>query len=208
MSDQSKHYDYYMAEGEDVKALIAGYDSIREQRNNALQKAASQVGAVAWTTSRCFGGGGGLLDGFAWEKGFEFPCPMTIKREEMFDGKRIVLGRGKGNTKEGRAYNKVLDAVKLDANTVLKNLPEWRDYIINHFGVMRTGIGAQAERGYGFAMLTSYAVRVRERDDCLVLAIPNGDDGWHGEVVIPDNFQKLTYGQFYDIVNSESETAA
>lgn len=41
---------------------------------------------------------------------------MTIKREEMFDGKRVVLGRGKGNTKEGRAYNKEPDSVMEEAN--------------------------------------------------------------------------------------------
>lgn len=124
MSDQSKFYDYYMVEGDEVKSLIAGYDDIREQRNSILPEAAGKVGAIAWTTSSGWGGGGGLLNGFVWEKGYQFPCPMTIKREEMFDGKRVVLGRGKGNTKEGRAYNKVLDAVKVEANNKLKSLPE------------------------------------------------------------------------------------
>lgn len=205
MSDQSKNYDYYMVEGASVRELISGYDSIRERRNSALQDAVSKAGAVAWTTSRSFGGGGGLLDGFAWEKGFEFPCQMTIKRDETFDGKRIVIGRGKGNTKEGRAYNKVLDSIKSEANEVLKSLPEWRDYIVNHYGVMRTGIGSQADRGFGFAMLSSYGVKMRGRDDCLLFAIPNDDDGWHREFTIPSDFKKITYGQFYDIVNTPHE---
>lgn len=208
MSDQSKYYDYYMVEGEDVKSLIAGYDTIREQRNAILPDAASKVGAIAWTTSNSWGGGGGLLNGFVWENGYDFSCPMTIKREEMFDGKRVVLARGKGNTKEGRAYNKELDTVMQEANKKLKSLPEWKDYIVNHYGIMRTGIGGQAGRGFGFAMLSTYGGKHPSRDDCLLFAIPNNKEERHGEVVIPGNFQKITYGQFYDIINSESTQAA
>ena len=205
MSDQSKFYDYYMVEGDEVKSLIAGYDDIREQRNSILPEAAGKVGAIAWTTSSGWGGGGGLLSGFVWEKGYQFPCPMTIKREEMFDGKRVVLGRGKGNTKEGRAYNKELDAVMEEANKKLKSLPEWKDYIVNHYGIMRTGIGGQSGRGFGFAMLSTYGGKHPGRDDCLVFAIPNNKEERHGEVEIPDNFQKITYRQSYDIANQPNE---
>lgn len=205
MSDQSKFYDYYMVEGDEVKSLIAGYDDIGEQRNSILPEAAGKVGAIAWTTSSGWGGGGGLLNGFVWDKGYQFPCPMTIKREEMFDGKRVVLGRGKGNTKEGRAFNKELDAVMEEANKKLKSLPEWKGYIVNHYGIMRTGIGGQSGRGFGFAMLSTYGGKHPGRDDCLVFAIPNNKEERHGEVEIPGNFQKITYGQFYDIVNHPNE---
>ena len=128
MSDQSKYYDYYMVEGDDVKALIRSYDVINEQRNSILPASAEKVGAIAWTTTRSWGGGGGLLESFVWEKSYEFPCQITIKREDFWDGKRVVIARGKGNTKEGRAYNKELDAVIHEANTKLKALPEWKDY--------------------------------------------------------------------------------
>ena len=205
MTDQSKFYDYYMVEGDDVKSLIAGYDDIRKQRNSILTEAASKVGAIAWTTSNGWGGGGGLLSGFVWEKGYQFPCPMTIKREEIFDGKRVVLGRGKGNTKDGRAFNKELNAVIDEANKKLKSLPEWKDYIVNHYGVMRTGIGGPSGRGFGFAMLSTYGGKHPERDDCLIFAIPNSKEERHGDIVIPDGFKKITYGQFYDIVNQDKE---
>lgn len=85
MSDQSKYYDYYMVEGDEVKALINSYDAINDQRNSILPAAAERVGAIAWTTTRSWGGGGGLLQSFVWEKGYEFPCPMTIKREDFWD---------------------------------------------------------------------------------------------------------------------------
>ncbi|MDY0921977.1 Eac protein [Leclercia sp. CFBP8987] len=205
MSDQSKFYDYYMVEGDEVKSLIAGYDSIAEQRNSILPEAAEKVGAIAWTTTSGWGGSGGMLSGFVWEKEYQFPCPMTIKREEIFDGKRVVLGRGKGNTKDGRAFNKELDAVRDEANKKLKSLPEWKDYIVNHFGIMRTGIGGPSGRGFGFAMLSTYGGKHPGRDDCLVFAIPNNKEERHGEVEIPGNFQKITYGQFYDIANQQND---
>lgn len=205
MTDQRKFYDYYMVEGEDVKSLIAGYESIAEQRNSILHEAVQKVGAIAWTTSSGWGGGGGLLSGFVWDKEYEFPCPMTIKREEMFDGKRVVLGRGKGNTKDGRAFNKDLDAVRDEANKKLKSLPEWKDYIVNHYGIMRTGIGGPSGRGFGFAMLSTYGGKHPDRDDCLIFAIPSNKEEKHGDIVIPEGFKKITYGQFYDIVNQEKE---
>lgn len=47
MSGQSKYYDYYMVEGEDVKELIQSYDTINDQRNSILTTAAEKVGAIA-----------------------------------------------------------------------------------------------------------------------------------------------------------------
>ncbi|MFI4031741.1 Eac protein [Klebsiella quasipneumoniae] len=208
MSDQSKYYDYYMVEGEDVKALIDSYDIILDKRNALLPEAVKKVGAIAWTTTSSWGGGGGLLENFVWEKDFKFPCQMTIKREAFFDGKRVVIARGKGNTKEGRAYNKELDAVRQEVNKQLKSLPDWEDFIINHYGIMRTGLGGPSGKGFGFAMLSTHGGKHPARQDALLFRIPNDKSENHSAVVIPDNFQKLTYGQFYDIVNSETvETA-
>lgn len=85
------------------------------------------------------------------------------------DGKRVVIARGKGNTKEGRAYNKELDAIMHNANAKLKSLPEWNYYITNHYGIMRTGIGGQSGRGFGFVMLSTYGGKHPQRDDCLIL---------------------------------------
>lgn len=203
MSDQSKHYDYYLVEGPEVKALIDGYKEILEQRNTILPDAAAKVGAIAWTLTRNWGGGGGLLESFAWEKGFAFPCEVTIKRTDYFDGKPVVIARGKGNTKDGRAYNKELDVILADANEKLKSLPEFKDYIINHYDIMRTGIGGRAgNSGFGMAMLSTYGGKHPTRDDALLFAIPNNKEDRHRDIVIPDTFQKLTYGQFYDITQA------
>lgn len=205
MSGNEKHYDYYMVDGEKVRELINGYDEIAKQRNAILPEAASQVGAIAWTTTRGLGGGGGLLESFVWEETFTHPCQVTIKRRDFFDGKRVVIARGKGNTKEGREYNKMLDEVRSGANLKLKSLPEWNDYIINHYGVMRTGIGEQSGRGFGFAMLSTYGGKLKSRDDCLIFAIPNTTEDRHGDITIPDDFKKISYGKFYDLANEGDE---
>lgn len=205
MSGNEKHYDYYVVEGDDVKALICSYDEIREQRNAILPDAASKVGAIAWTTTRGWGGGGGLLESFVWDKDFQFPCQVTIKRSDFFDGKRVVIARGKGNTKEGREYNKTLDTVRNEANAKLKNLPEWSDYIINHYGIMRTGIGEQSGRGFGLSMLSTYGGKPALKDDCLIFAIPNTKEDKHGDIDIPKSFKKISYGQFYDLANKGDE---
>lgn len=134
MSSNAKHYDYYIVEGDDVKKVISAYDDIQKRRNEILGDAMKKVGAIAFTTTRSWGAvGGGLLESFAWSKQFEFPCQVTIKREEFWDGQRVVIARGKGNTKDGREYNKKLDAVMREANEKLKLLPEWKDYIVNHY---------------------------------------------------------------------------
>lgn len=203
MSDQSKHYDYYLVEGPEVKTLIDGYSVIDEQRKSILNSAIGAVGAISWTDNSGWGEKGDLLRAFVWEKGFNFPCPVTIKNEQYFDGKKVIIARGKGNTKEGREYNKQLDAVIAEANQKLKDLPVWQSYIINHYDIMRTGIGGRAgNSGFGMAMLSTCGGKHPSRDDALLFAIPNNKEERHREVVIPDSFQKLTYGQFYDITEA------
>lgn len=207
MSDQSKHYDYYLVEGESVKDLIAGYDAIRKQRADILKQAIDKVGAVAHTSSSGWGECEEKLSGFAWDKSFAFPCLVTIKGRDYFNGKPVVIARGKGNTKEGREFNKMLDTVKAGANAKLTGFPSWNSYIINHYGIMRTGIGGPAGRsGYGMAMLSTYGGKAPGRDDCLMFAVPNNKAAdSHSSVEIPDDFQKLTYGRWHDIVNQEEE---
>ena len=92
-----------------------------------------------------------------------FRAPVTIKREDFWEGQRVIVVSGKGNTKDGREYNKKLDAVIREANEQLKSLPEWKDYIVNHYGIARTCIGEQSGRGFGFAMLSTYGGKHPQR---------------------------------------------
>lgn len=72
---------------------------------------------------------------------------------------------------------------------------------------MRTGFGLGTARG--IPLLSTYGGRCPDRDDCLLFAIPNTKEregeAKHGDVVIPAEFQKLTYGQFYDLAYRESK---
>lgn len=208
MSSQSEYYDYYLVEGGDVASLIQSYKSVKEQRDSALQQAIEKVGAIAWTTTQGFGDKGDKLSAFVWPANHEFPCLMTIKSKSYFNDQQVVIARGKGNTKEGRAFNKVLDTVRADVNSRLTSLPCWQSYIINHYGIMRTGIGGAAGTGFGFAMLTTYGGKHPTRDDALLFAIPNNKEERHGDLTIPESFQKITYGVFYDITNTKPDEAA
>lgn len=207
MSDSHKHYDYYKVEGEDVKALIEGFKEIGNQRNEVIKALMNMFGAVACTSSAGFGDTGSLIRSLLWHEDHPFPCQITVKRRDVYEGKPVVMARGKGNTKDGREFNKQLDSAIRETNKKLENLPCWQAYIINHYGVMKTGFGGAAGN-FGIAMLTTYAGRCPGRFDCLLFAIPNTKDrdGYakHGEVDIPPNFQRITYGQFYDLANTQA----
>lgn len=209
MTDNTRYYDYYMVEGPKVKTLIDGYDAIHAQRTEIIQGVMQEYGAIAFTDSSGWGDKGGKLTSLVWPADHPFTCPMTIKRRDYFDGKPVVIARGKGNTVEGREFNKKLDASLAAANEKLKTLPVWQAYIINHYGIMRTGFGATV-RKFGQSMLTTYGGLCPGRDDCLVFAIPNSKatepgEVSHGCVDIPPEFRKLTYGQFYDLTHVDDK---
>ncbi|BDO05820.1 hypothetical protein KAM622c_54070 (plasmid) [Klebsiella quasipneumoniae subsp. quasipneumoniae] len=61
--------------------------------------------------------------------------------------------------------------------------------------------GPVANRPFATAILTTYGGTISGRQDALAFAIPNRNDGYNKPVIIPPNFKKLTYGQFYDITH-------
>lgn len=200
MSGQVKYYDYYLVEGESVKELVEGYKKIDEKRKELITETMNSVGAVGWVDSRGLGDKGDKILSFAWRKDFSFSCPVTIKKTGSLNGSEVIVARGKGNTTDGRLFNKKLDETLQILNDKLVPLPCWASYIINHFSIMHSAHGGpSAIRPSATAILTTYGGTVPGRKDALVFAIPNRDDGYNKPVVIPDNFMKLTYGQFYDM---------
>ncbi|OZQ42886.1 Eac protein [Klebsiella variicola] len=204
MSDQAKYYDYYLVEGPKVKELIQSYETVGEQRSMVIDEACRSVGAIAFINSYGLGDKGDKLRAFAWDAECTFPCPITIKERSIFNNKPVIVVRGKGNTKEGRDYNKKLDSVIKSANERLGSYPCWESYIINHYGVMRTAQGGPSSfRKHATAMLTTKCGMLFERNDALVFCIPNRVDGFKNEVSIPPDFIKLTYGQYYDMISNQ-----
>lgn len=207
MSDNAKHYDHFKVEGPSVKVLIESFCTIDSKRKAIIGSLQDEFGAVAHSLSSGFGDKGTRVRSLVWPADHEFPCQITIKHRDYFDGNPVVFARGKGNTKEGRAFNKLLDAAIAKANSELADLPPWQKFIIDHYGIMRTGFGLGTARG--IPLLSTYGGRCPDRDDCLLFAIPNTKEregeAKHGDVVIPAEFQKLTYGQFYDLAYRESK---
>ena len=206
MSDSHKHYDYFKVEGTAVKELIDAFADIGKKRDAVIKEVMNEFGAIAYTNSSGFGDKGNKLRSLAWEFGYQFPCAVTIKSTDYFEDKKVVIARGKGNSKEGKEFNKRLDAAIKAANAKLEAFPVWQSYIIEHYKIMKTGFGEAT--GRGIPMLTTYGGRHPLQDDCLIFAVPNTKDkeGYakHGDVEIPDEFVQLTYGQFYDIANSKA----
>ncbi|WP_321154012.1 Eac protein [Serratia nevei] len=201
MSDNAKHFDHFKVEGPAIKALIESYNAIDANRKAIASALQDEFCAIAHTTSSGFGDKGSRIVNLVWSADHEFPCEITIKRRDYFNNGPVIIARGKGNTKEGRSFNKELDAATAKANSALADLPPWQKFIIDYYGIMRTGFGTGTARG--IPILSTYGGRCPGRDDCLLFAIPNtksrdGEVG-HGDVIIPDEFQRLTYGQFYDL---------
>ena len=80
----------------------------------------------------------------------------------------IIQARGKGNTLDGRAFNKKLDEIIKNVNDKLGPFPCWSSYIINHFGIMHSAHGGPAaNRPFATAILTTYGGTISGRQDAL-----------------------------------------
>ncbi|HCA8113487.1 TPA: Eac protein, partial [Klebsiella pneumoniae] len=173
MSDHVKFYDYYIVEGPEVKALIESFEPISQKRSELITEAITLVEAVGWVDSQSFGDKGDKLQSFVWKADHNFPCEITIKRRSYMDRVPVIVARGKGNTSDGRAFNKKLDEIIKNVNDKLRPFPCWSSYIINHFGIMHSAHGGPAaNRPFATAILTTYGGTIPGRQDALAFAIP------------------------------------
>ncbi|MDE5248895.1 hypothetical protein PYX05_28565 [Klebsiella pneumoniae] len=103
----------------------------------------------------------------------------------------VIVARGKGNTSDGREFNKKLDVIIKNVNNKLGPFPCWSSYIINHFGIMHSAHGGPvANRPFATAILTTYGGTISGRQDALAFAIPNRNDGYNKPVIIPPKLQE------------------
>lgn len=122
MSDNAKHYDHFKVEGPAVKTLVEGFKAIDAKRQAIIAGLQAEFDAVAHTNSYGFGDKGSRVCNLVWPADHEFPCQTTIKHRTYFKDAPVVIARGKGNTKEGREFNKQLDAAIAKANSALADL--------------------------------------------------------------------------------------
>lgn len=204
MPDNSKNYDYFMVEGFEVKKLIDSAMDVEKSRKKIIDRLKEDAGSVGVTFNSGWGEKGDQVRLLWWWHDHNFPCQMTIKGSDYLGDKKVICGHGKGNTADGRKFSKEINRLISEANEKLKELPCFESFIINHYGVMRTGFGSQSQSLLGISLLSTYAGTAPGRSDCLMFAIPSHkDDKEHGSITIPESFVKITYGQFYDIVNKD-----
>jgi hypothetical protein len=186
-----EYYDYYEYVNTELRDE---YEStVGAQRTELLEKLLETTGAIAYTSNNSWGGSETIRD-------LVFPIETPLKemphiktvRITYFEGKRVIVLSGKKNQKAGVEFNKPLD----ETRNALKQLPDFKYWIVSKLGVHRTGVGGVHSSGRGQCLLsTDFAMR----EGVYYFTIPNDNcTGASAAVKIPKEFKKLSYGQFYD----------
>lgn len=192
----SKHYDYYITDAETKDAMVKKFDSeIGSKRSDTLQKLLDDTGAIAWTEHKSWGSTSIVVSKLAFELDHELVgAPHMLKpKYDYFKGKRVALTCGKQNKKDGVIFNKIIGA----ANKILLDTTTYPSWLVEEFKIMRTGFGDST--GFGTKMISTYGGSVGAG---LGFAIPN-TEGKHGQVEIPACFKKITYGEWYDLIEGK-----
>lgn len=193
MSNEQR-FDYYIVSGNEAEDLLRESNTIYGKRKEVIAKVLELTGAVTHTFSNgCFSKKS-LINQLVWSVDYEFPCAISVKGRDVVDGKDVVIAKGKGNTKAGKEFNKSIESIIKHANITLSDLPVFSEMIINHYGVMRVGYGDGC-------MFSTRAGTSKNHDGIILFAIPNGEGD--NPVRIPECFEKISYGRFYDLANKE-----
>lgn len=199
---QEKYYRYFKVTGLEAQSANVDYKVIGEKRKEIIGAARASVGAVLHTEARDWGWSSRVAE-FVFDADFAFPCPVKIIRREMIDGREVVIVKGFGRDKGTKAYFARLSKVIRDLNEQLKDYPKFQDYLIKRYAVGCKGLGGPSDRGRGTAMLFSRCGTSAQSEDVLLFAIPTNADGC-APPEIPSSFVEITYGQFYDLTNTET----
>jgi hypothetical protein len=197
-----KSFDYYKSTPDIGASFLAEYAPIRAGRDDIIRETLKSVPeAVNLTEYTEFGQVTKL-------QYFVFPVNSPILKEKhMTSLGNVGLGeaaRGKMNTKEGAAFNRVIT----EANKKLVDFPTLNDFIISKLDAMRTGFGIPAIGARGTPMLSSSAGTSARKNvnNILLLRVPNkksSQDTKHREFKTPKGWKKITYGQFYDLASDD-----
>lgn len=201
-----KYYSYYRVTGPEVAELNALYTEIEASRKAALAKMLQDSGAIAYTESGGWGNKVKLVQSLVFAADYDFGIEVTIKRRDFFNGKQAVIVRGKGSTKAAREFNARIQSYVSDANSVLRDAPDYQGYLIQHYQVESSGFGAPVAGGskFGVSMISTYCGQSHDDKNTLLFAIPDTvlTVGEKRRVAVPASFEEITYGQFYDMTNA------
>lgn len=194
MSDE-KQYHYYRVTGPLVEELNREYDPVGHLRNDIYHQTLAKSGAVNATLRRTFRDKHyGLIGKLAFPAGYDFGVPVEIQYQGEIDGRTVIVVSATGKTKEAKALNAKHKTWVSEANALLNNAPAYLGFVLNRLNLFVTGT-------VGRRIITSYGGLQPKEKRVLLLAIPIV--GHEGKPTIPPEFERVTYGTFYDAMNPD-----
>ena len=195
MSNEA-HYDYYLVN----KEISAAALKLHKEKFGGMRKAAQEellatTGAIAWRESTNWGEPD-YISQLVYPRDHEIQKNAHIKIEsrDYYQDQRVICVRGKMNSKAGKDFNGALDV----ANAKLRECLTFQDWIIHeYFKVKHCGLGGPGKRIGSTSMLSTFGGMAGEN---IVIAIPKDTES-SNKPVVPDSFEAITYGKFYDLTN-------
>jgi hypothetical protein len=204
-----KNYDYFVLDIEQTSVQRQLYlDEVATKREEVIRKLYSDTGAIAHTEASDMRGGNYISTlAFPADSATATSPHMKVYATQQYEGQTVVKLTGKGNRKEGIALNRQMSQV----SQKLQDLPDYVNWVIARHNAHRGCIGTASPNARGIPYLKTYGGHVgkEENNDIrFVIAIPNRQDKDDNSArsPLPDmsltGFEKITYGQFYDLENS------
>ncbi|WP_340622437.1 DUF5420 family protein [Xenorhabdus siamensis] len=192
-----KDYKYYRLSGDIVDQLDNEHRLIQKKRQEVIHQALDKIGAEGFSWDDSWGKNSSLILNFAFPIDKEFSIPMKIINST--DELKIV--RAKANSKAGKEFNRELDELVKETNDKLKNLPSYKDFLINKFNIQCCTLGTpKPHHKYGVPMIETKVGKASKDNNTLLFAIPNAKE-YNKQPEIPDYFEEISYGIFYDLTN-------
>lgn len=192
-----RDFKYYRLTGDIVKQIDDEYQIIEEKRAEVIKAAKDSIGAKGATFQHGYGVNGTLIERFAFpiEKEFDFAVKIIVENDEL----KVV--HAKSNSKAGKEFNKKISDLREETNRKLKNLPTYKDFLIEKFNINCTTLGTPKQNQRGIPVLSTVAGKASKDKSIILFAIPKAEkEGWDKRPQVPECFEEITYGTFYDLI--------
>ncbi|WP_047685724.1 MULTISPECIES: DUF5420 family protein [Xenorhabdus] len=192
-----KDYKYYQLTGDTVKKLDNEYVLISKERQKVIRQALNKIGAEGVSWNNDWGKNGSKIGNFAFSIDKEFPLPMKV----INSTNELKVVRAKANSKAGKEFNKKLDELIKETNNKLEKLPSYPDFLINKFNIQCCTLGTpKPHHKWVIPMIETRVGKASKDNNTLLFAIPNAKE-YNKQPEIPDCFEEISYGIFYDLSN-------
>lgn len=195
-------FDYYLLNGPIVEELHNNYKAIEERRLAIFNDLYSATGSTSATITRNVFERGDMVRDLVFDGSHTFPVPVKLKSAGRYMEREVFTAKPADKSKKGEVYFNGLKKQIAKANSELESAPKFSDYLLAHFNLWCVGRCGPAEgRGYGERISSSRAGSDKDGSS-LLFAIPKQMLDSQQAPVIPSEFKKITYGQFYDLTTN------